>query len=435
MTQQKVVSTGYVPRPWQSAFHAGFQGKKAAVLVCHRRSGKTVAVVAELIDRALYCKKNNPQYAYLAPTFSQAKKVAWQYFLDMVKDFPELEVHQQELRIRFRAAHGNGKVTIYLMGVDNAEALRGMYFDGVVCDEKQDFLPHVWTTILRPALLDRGGWYIFIGTAKPNTDFKTNYDKALHNPQWFAMMLKASESGLFKQEDLDEIRAEIGDAAYEQEMECNFAGTLIGAYFANLIQDAEKDGRVRELPHDPALTVNTYWDLGISDTTTIWFRQQMGNEYRYIDCYQMSGVGLEHYVKILKEKPYTYDRHILPHDAAARELGTGRSREETLRSLGLRCEIQKRQGIADRIQATRLILPKSYFDAKKCQAGLEALRVYQRKYDAKNMIYSDTPLHNFASHFADSFGYSALDSRDQNKSVRNSDLPRKADMDYDEFSY
>jgi hypothetical protein len=415
--------------------HRGLQNKKNAVLVCHRRSGKTVGVVAELVDRSVQCTKKNPQYAYLAPTFAQAKKVAWQYFIDMLKDFPGFEAHQQELRIRFTAPHGNGVVTIYLLGIENANNIRGMYFDGVIADEYQEWSPDVWSLILKPALLDRDGWAIFIGTAKPNTDFKTKYDRAKQNPAWFTFMLKADDSGIFRKEQLDEIREEIGEAAYEQEMNCNFAGTLIGAYFSKYMKDANDDKRVTKVLHDPALVVNTYWDLGINDTTTIWFRQQLGNEYRYIEAYQMSGVGLEHYVKILKDRPYVYGRHVLPHDAAARELGTGVTRQETLRKLGLRCEIQPRQSIEDRIQATRLMIPKSWFDAEKCARGIEALKSYQRKYDPKHQIYSDTPLHDWSSHFSDSFGYSALDSKDQNRNMMNSDLPRTADSDYNELDY
>jgi hypothetical protein len=380
-------------------------------------------------------KKKNPQYAYLAPTFAQAKKVAWQYFIDALKEFPDVEFHQQELKITFTAPHGNGKVKIYLLGVENANNIRGMYFDGVVLDEYQEWSPDVWSLILRPALLDRVGWAVFIGTAKPNCDFREKYELSKSNKRWFSYELRADKSGIFTQEQLDEIREEIGDAAYEQEMLCNFAGTLIGAYYSKYINDLEKDGRVTNVSHDPALTVNTYWDLGVSDTTVIWFRQQMGNEYRYIDCYHMNGVGLEHYAKIIKEKPYIYGKHVLPHDAGARDMTTGRTREEFLKNLGLNVEVQNRQRVEDRIQATRLILPKCWFDSVKCARGIDALKSYQRKYDPKNQVYSDTPLHDWSSHFADSFGYSALDSRDQNKRTLGKDLPREAEADYDILDY
>ncbi len=342
--------------------------------------------------------------------------------------------NEAELKIRFTAPSGNGVCTIHLLGVENADSLRGMYFDVIALDEYQLYSPEVFSLIVRAALADRNGSCFFIGTPNGANDFKDKYEFALKNPNWFTYMLKASESKLINQTELDEIRAEIGDEAYAQEFECSFSGANTGAYYAKYIQGLRDAKRIRSVPYDPALVVDTFWDLGISDTTAIWFRQQDGKEYRYIDYHEMNDKGLEYYAKVLKEKNYTYGRHVLPHDAKVRSLDTGRTRIETLGSLGIRCEVQGKMGVADRINASRIILPRCYFDEVKCRRGLDALDSYSRKWDAKSKIWQDTPLHNWASNGADSFGYSAMDSRDTNQ-IRNQNLPTKAVDTYNELDY
>jgi hypothetical protein len=321
-----------------------------------------------------------------------------------------------------------------LLGAENPDTIRGIYLDGCINDEYADFHPDVWSKVVRPALSDRLGWAVFIGTPKGHNDFKDKYDLASQSPNWYTAIYKASDTKVLPQSELDDAKIEMGEEAYMQEYECSWTAALSGSYYAKYVDELRVNGKIGNVPYDPALVVNTYWDLGISDTTTIWFRQQFGNEYRYIDYYEMSGMGLEHYAKVLKEKPYTYERHVLPHDAEARSLDTGKTRVETLKSLGIRVEVQNKQAVPDRINAGRVILPQCRFDAVKCAKGLDSLINYQRKWDSKNKIYSDTPLHNWASHGADSFGYSALDSRDQNK-LQNRDLPRVAEHDYNEFEY
>ncbi len=432
--QTQLIETGYTPRPWQRKLHTLAHNKRFGVIVVHRRGGKTVAIVNEILDRVLNCKLKNPQASYVAPTYSQAKKIAWVYLKDYAQKLPGYEANEAELRVRFTAPHGNGKCTIYLLGAENADSLRGLYFDVIALDEAQDLSPDLFSLVVRPALADRQGSCFFIGTPKGQNDFKDKYEFALKNPNWFAFKLKASESKLIPQHELDEIRAEIGDDAYEQEFECSFAGANTGAYFAKHIQDLRKENKITRVPYDPALLVDTFWDLGMSDTTVIWFRQQHGVEYRYIDYVEMSGQGLEYYVGELKKKPYQYGRHVFPHDVKVRELITGRSRYESLISLGIRPEVQSKTSPADRINASRMILPRCVFDQVKCSRGIDSLESYSRKWDAKNKIWMDSPLHNWASHGADSFGYSAMDSRDTNQ-IKNRELPTRAEDTYNEFEY
>lgn len=430
----KIVNTGYTPRPLQAKLHQELIKYRFAVIVAHRRFGKTVTCINELIDRSLRNTKRNPQYAYIAPTYGQAKKVAWQYLKDYTQHFPGYQPNEQELRVTYQAPHNNGKITIMLLGAESADNLRGIYLDGLILDEYADMHPDAWSLVLRPALSDRRGWAIFIGTPKGHNDFKEKYDKALKSENWYAIVFRASETGILPQEELDAALEDMGEEAFMQEYECSWTSVLSGAYYSKQVDQARKDKRIRSVPYDPALLVDTFWDLGIGDTTVIWFRQQLGNNYHYIDYYEMSSEDIPHYVKILKEKPYVYGRHVLPHDGAARSLDTGRSRQESFMQLGIRTEIQQRHRIADQINAARLVIPKSYFDEVKCARGINSLEQYQRKWDAKNKIYMEQPLHNWASHGASAFAVSAMDSRDTNQMKINK-LQTRADNDYNEFEY
>ncbi len=177
---------------------------------------------------------------------------------------------------------------------------------------------------------------------------------------------------------------------------------------ASMIEAAEKDGRICGVPYDPTVKVHTAWDLGIGDSTVIWFIQIVGKEVHFIDYYEASGVGLDHYAKVLKEKPYAYGEHLLPHDARARELGTGKSRVETLDSLGVKVRVIPLHAVDDGIQAVRALLARSWFDKTKCDRGLSALRAYRREWDEKMAVFRPRPLHDWSSHAADAARTAAM---------------------------
>jgi hypothetical protein len=198
---------------------------------------------------------------------------------------------------------------------------------------------------------------------------------------------------------------------YAQEFECSFTAAVRGAYYAKDLEIAEKDGRITRIPIEKVET-HTAWDLGIDDSTAIWFYQQVGKEVRLVDYYEASGVGLDHYAAILKDKGYIYGKHYLPHDAEVKELGTGRSRVETLASLGIRAEVVKLQRVEDGINAARQLLPRCWFDSVRCKQGLEALRLYRKEWDDKTQTFRLKPLHDYTSHAADAFRYLALSIRD-----------------------
>lgn len=375
--------------------------------VAHRRAGKTVARVNDLIKAAILCDRPDPRFAYVAPYYAQAKDVAWGYVKQFTATIPGVQANESELRVDLP---NGGRVRLY--GADNYERMRGIYLDGVVLDEYGDMDPRAWSEVIRPALSDRKGWADFIGTPKGRNHFCELYETALKDPEWFTQMLRASATGIVDPAELQDARKSMTEDQYEQEYECSFQAAVVGAYYGREMSAAEKDKRICSVPWEPKLKVHTAWDLGIGDSTAIWMAQLVGKEVHVIDYYESSGVGLDHYAKLLGTKPYVWGEHLLPHDAEAKELGTGKSRKETLESLGIRSRIIPAQSVEDGINAARLMLPRVWFDEAKCQRGIEALRQYRRDYDEKLKNFKARPLHDWTSHAADAFRYLAMGLRD-----------------------
>ena len=392
----------YKPRNLVKSFHK--RKERYAVIVAHRRFGKTVAAINDLIKDALTIPRKNVRVAYIAPYYRQAKAIAWDYLLEYTKDIEGSVANASELRVDFP----NG-ARIRLFGADNYDAMRGLYFDAVVADEPADFPANAWPSVIRPALSDRKGRATFIGTPKGKNEFWEIWHEAQDDPNWYAEMFKASETSILDQEELDEARQAMGDDRYDQEFECSFEAAIQGAYYAKEMKQAGEDGRICSVPYDRAASVVTAWDLGIGDSTAIWFAQFIGREIRIIDYYENSGVGLDHYAKVLLGKDYHYEQHILPHDVQVKELGTGKSRLETLDALGIRqIEIAPKLGVEDGIQAARSMIPRCWFNEKLCTRGVEALRQYRRDYDERLKNWRSRPLHDWTSHGADAFRYLAV---------------------------
>ncbi len=377
--------------------------KRFGVGVAHRRAGKTVAAVQRLIVSNLACKLPEPHCSYIAPTYGTAKRAAWSYLKHIARPVLASQPHESELRVQLI----NGG-RIQLFGAENADSLRGDYNDDVVIDEYADMRPSVWPLVIRPSLSDRGGRALFIGTPKGRNGFHDIWRDAANDDDWERLMLRASESGILPETELADARKQLTEDEYAQEYECSFEAAIKGAYYGKEMAEAERSGRITRVPWEPAKKVDTWWDLGIDDATAIWFAQHVGREVRLIDYYEASGAGLDHYAKVLSERPYAYRDHILPHDAKVRELGTGRSRVETLASLGLRATVARQQSVEDGINAARLLLPRCWFDADKCERGIEALRQYRADYDERLGTFKRTPLHNWCSHAADAFRYGAV---------------------------
>lgn len=393
----------YRPRSVWLPYHQS--AARWRVVVAHRRAGKTVAAINGLIKTALTCQLPDARCAYVAPYLSQAKAVAWDYLKKFTAPIPGVKWNEAELR----ADLPNG-ARVRLFGADNADALRGQYFDDVDCDEFGDWDPRAWTEVIRPALSDRQGKATFTGTPRGKNTFYDLRQRAKSGADgWALWELKASQTGLLTAAELEDASASMDEAAYQREYECSFDAAIEGAYYAREMNKAESDKRICRVPLEPTVKVETWWDLGIDDATAIWFVQDVGPERRIIDYLEVSGEGLPAIVKRLEAKDYRFGRHILPHDAEARELGTGVSRVETLKALGLRdITIVPAQSVADGINAVRLMLSKCWFDAEKCARGIEAMKQYRREWDGKRQVWRERPLHDWTSHAADAARYGAL---------------------------
>lgn len=335
--------------------------------------------------------------------------MAWDYAKRFTAVVPGVMVNESELRIDFP----NGS-RLQLFGADNADALRGLFFDGIVADEYGDWKPSVWAYVIRPALADRQGWAIIIGTPKGRNQFWEVYEAAKHSPDWLQLTIKASESGLLPKTELEALRYELTEDAWRQEMECDFDAALPGAIFGKELWQAEQEGRVRADVYDPALVTHAVLDLGFSDDTAIWWFQ-VGKELRLVDCYSTHGMPIAHYHDVLKSKPYKYGQWLyLPHDARAKSLQTGRSIEQQFTALDWKPRIVPEMGLIDGIQAARLTLADCYFD-ERCREGIETLKQYQREYDEDKRAFRDKPRHDWTSHYADAFRYACLVWREEMK--------------------
>lgn len=392
---------GYRPRPPQLDIHNAVNDNRFTVVVAHRRMGKTVSAILHLIDAALNNKQKDPRYAYIAPTYAQAKRVAFDYLVEYTRPLGA-KVNIAELRVDFMGRR------ISLYGSENGDSLRGQYFDGVVLDEIGDQNPKIWTEILRPALADRKGWCLFIGTPKGNNHFADFKDRAIKGDGWKFLEFKASETGILDVKELAEAKAEMGEDKYRQEFECSFDAPVEGAYYGALLNEADEQNRVTTIPHDSVARLVCAWDLGVSDSTCIWVAQIVGKEIQLIDATENHGVGLDYYVSWLRDKGYDKAQQILPHDVRVREMSSGKSRQEVLMEAGLDITIAPSLSVADGIQAVRRILPRCWFDKENTKQGLAALRNYRRQYDEKRNVFFDTPLHDWASHYSDAFRMMAI---------------------------
>ena len=397
----EVIEIPYKPREHQLKVHELLEGKRFAVVVAHRRFGKTVAALNHLIREAVLNEQETPRYAYIAPTYGQAKRVAWDYLVKYTTPLGGTN-NISELRVDFWGRR------IQLYGSDNPDSLRGQYFDGVIIDEVGDQNPKIWTDIVRPALTDRKGWCLFIGTPKGHNHFKELRDRAEKEEGWGLLEFKASETGVVDEVELKAARNEMGEDKYRQEFECSFDAAVEGSYYGQILNELEDKKHMQEIPREELSRTFTAWDLGMGDSTSIWVAQLVGTEVRLLDYYENHGVGLDHYVKWIKDNDYLKAEHILPHDVRVRELGTGKSRMEMLEESGLEVKIAPRMGLDDGIQAVRRLLPRCWFNVPQVQNGLNCLRNYRRDYDEKRKIFYERPLHDWSSHGSDSFRYLAL---------------------------
>lgn len=407
MTERRV-QIPYTPRPLQREVGRLIRAHRFVVMVCHRRFGKTVLGVNMNQQTAMACTRERPRVAYIGPTYTQGKAVAWDYMQHYARPIPGVSFNQAELRVDYP---NKGQARIY--GADNPDSLRGIYLDRATLDEFGLHPAKTFSEVIGPTLVDRGGSALFLGTPNGKNQFfeiaeYAKRQQAKGDENWRFVEYKASQTGLLDAGYLASAREVMTDDEYAQEFECSFEAAVKGAIYAKELQAARDEKRVGSVPYDPSLPVDTYWDLGMN--MAIWFVQSpRSGEVRLIEYYESGGQSsLPECAKVLHAKPYAYGTHYAPHDIVVKELASGRSRLEAAASLGIKFQMVPNIGVEDGIHAARLLMPRCWFDAEKCKAGLEALQHYRRDYNARLNEFKALPVHDWASHGADAFRYVAV---------------------------
>lgn len=402
---QETLDTGYRAREAFAPFHRRTQ--RFCAIVAHRRAGKTVACIADLVDAGIRLDKTDGRFAYIAPFYNQAKDVAWNYLKRYSAPLLASPPNETELRVDLI----NG-ARIRLYGADNPDRLRGIYLDGVILDEYADMAPSIWGEVIRPLLSDRSGWATFIGTPKGRNQFYEIYNRASLDPvNWFSLMLRASETGLLNEAELSSARQDMTIEQYEQEFECSFTAAILGAYYGAEMAEAERAGRVTTVEALDGFPVHSVWDLGKGQNMPVWCFQNIAGQIRIVDFIQDYSFTIVRMCEELTARGYT-GLDWVPHDAKAPDLSTGKTRVETMKAMKRKPSLVPDHKVGDGINAAKLVFPKVWFDAEKCRQGLEALRQYRADYDEKLKVFKDLPKHDWASHPADAFRYLAMAVRE-----------------------
>lgn len=404
---------------------------RRAIYVWHRRAGKDLFGLNLIIRSAIL--ETAGTYWHVFPTYNQGKKAIWnetdisgRKYLDYIpKELIESK-NDQEMKIRFV----NGSV-YQIVGSDNIDALRGAGIKGAVFSEYAEQRPTAWE-VIQPMIMATNGWALFNFTPKGHNHAYELWEMAKQNDQWFTQILTVDDTNqeVFTKAQIEQIKQEFLQRGkpldlFNQEYYCSFNSAIEGAYYSEQMNRTEKEKRITNLPCESNLPVSTWWDLGVNDTTAIWFTQQIGTEIRVIDFHEDNGKGLDHYVKMIKDKPYIYESHNAPHDIRVREFTSGRSRFDIAWDLGVRFDVVPNIPVADGINAVRSIFNKCIFDKEKCQQGLLALRNYKKQFDEIKNTFKDKPLHDWSSNAADAFRYLAV-GIDEKRFLANKNQPQYA---------
>jgi hypothetical protein len=394
----------YTPREQFLALHNRKQ--RWAAINTHRRAGKTVALVNDLIFGGLECQLYKPQLAYVGPTYSQAKRVAWSYLKDYAEPYLSKPPQEAELKVTLK-----NDATIYVLGADNADSLRGMYLDGCVPDEYALFKPSVFSQVIRPALSDRNGWAIFASTPRGKNLFHKVVQQAKNNPEeWYYLDLPADTSGNIPARELEELQKDMDPEEFAQEYLCSFDSALKGAIYAAEVNQMFIDHRVLESGlYDPSLPCHCAFDLGFTDATVcIWFQIGRDGSLRLVACESSKGSDIFTHLDRLNSFAGEVGEVFLPHDAKAKNLQTGMSIVEQFLKEKVVPRIIPNHKVRDGISAVRKVFPTIYIDSSTTEDLLEAMKAYQRKWDDNALMFSDTPKHDWASDYCDCLRYVVL---------------------------
>ena len=442
----KHIILDYEPRKWARELHEA--ATRWMMLVLHRRAGKTTGVINHLQRDCL--RISDSQFGYIAPTYKQAKRIVWDMAKKAAIGIPDVQTNESELTIRYP---NGSKLTLF--GADNPDSLRGIALWGVGFDEFPLQPSRIFSEIVSKCLADHLGYAIFFGTPKGKNEFYRMYLNALSNKEW-TVIFKTIDDSLKdeKGETIENLRVALEDDRklveqgmmtideFNQEWYCSFDAGIKGSVYGDEIAKAREEKRIGKVPYESGLPVDTVWDLGMGDSMSIGFFQTFGTQERMIDYYENSGQGLEHYVKVLQDKKYVYGKHYAPHDIMVRELGTGVSRFETAKGLGITFETRIANtvkngvtttkvksalpsiSIQEGIDQTKLLWNRIWIDEEKCGVFIETISQYHREFNEKMKEYSLEPVHDWSSHAADMFRYKAIVPRIKQQTQYNYYAPK-----------
>lgn len=393
----------YQLRPHFKSFH--LRSKRWFMLVAHRRAGKTVAAVNDLIEKALYNTREAPRYGYIAPLLKQAKQIAWEYLKKFSAPY-DPKINESELYVELQALPNRPRITIY--GADNPDAFRGLYFDGAVLDEFGNMRLSIFREVLLPALMDRRGWVVFMGTPNGPNHFRDMWYEVDEQPDWDKLFLPVSITKQFTDTELAEMKRIMDPEEYAQEMECSFEASVRGAVYARQIEQLIAEKRLGVFPFQRGLPVHSVWDLGWSDDTTIGLFQERPDGIVIARAHSDRLLPIRDYIAWLK-KFYSESGHKegqvnLPHDAKAKSLQTGKAIIDHFRG-EFRPRLVPNLDLMDGIAAARRTFPSIYLHEEGTKDLVLALKSYHYKYDEDKKVYTREPEHDWSSHYADMFRY------------------------------
>lgn len=408
---------GWVPRPYQRPLWDYLEaGGRRAIEIAHRRWGKDDVI---LHRTAIAAHERVATYWHCLPEYEQARKAIWNAVnphsgkrrIDEAFP-PEIRESKDEQQMFIRFKNGS---TWQVIGSDRYNSLVGAGVAGVVFSEWALCNPSSWGYI-RPMMEENDGWAAFITTPRGRNHAKAMYDMARSNPRWFAEISSIHDTKALTGEQLEESLKEyialygedLGRAQFEQEYLCSFNAAILGAFYAREMVAVRAEGRVRPVVPVPGQSVHTAWDIGVRDDTSIWWFQVYGGRVYILDCYTASGVGVDHYADICHSKPWPRGVDYVPHDAKVKEWGTGKTRVETMRQLGLNPQLVPMATKLDGINAARRVLPLCVFDPRCEDVGISALEQYRREWDDEKKTFRASEVHDWTSHLADAFRYLAL---------------------------
>lgn len=406
----------FEPRPYQIPFwEAMDNGCRYGVAVWHRRSGKDKTFWNFMIREAF---RRIGNYYYFLPTYNQGRKIIWDgkdkggmpFLSHIPKQLMKGDPNNTDMRINLVNLYDANEAgsQIQVIGSDNIDSIVGTNPVGCVFSEYSLQDPRGWDFI-RPILRENGGWAIFNYTPRGKNHGFELYEMARRNPEWYVSRLTVEDTygrgGTVGPEDVDlERRAGMRENLIQQEYYVSFEAAVENAVWADEVYACRNGGRVTRVPWDARTPVDTYWDIGWDDATAIWFVQQFRNEIRLVDYYEGRLAGIEHYVKVLRDKPYIYGRHLHPHDSGSKLMASGgKSMQEMAWECGLSVEVAPRLTKEEQIQHARSVFNRCWFDEDRCAKGFDALSSYHFGFDEAKRVLSRSPVHDWSSHASDAF--------------------------------